>query len=109
MFFANSLRSTLFLLLFAIICITIGCGLISSSSVFGNHCKPYSFCFFCGYSSEFINIRHIIVVKFVKIIVVIKIDDWANRSRHCTVGLHVLYYLFKAGGSKSIYIFIKIT
>ena len=44
------------------------------------------------------NKYHIIVAKFVKIIVVIKMDEWTTRNIHCTV--HVLYYLYKPGGPK---------
>ena len=74
---------------------------------------------FCGYSYEggpsifmyklfichqhktnTISKYHIIIHQSVKIIFVIKIDDWATGNIHFTV--HVLYYLYKPGALKFI-------
>ena len=45
MFFANSLCATLFLLLFAIICITNGCGFDKLIFCFGDSLQQMQFCF----------------------------------------------------------------
>ena len=94
------------LLLFANICIDFSCGFDKLIFYFWASLQNIQF-MFSGYSTEFmmdnphlfiINTKTItiimyliIIVKSVKIIAVIKFNDWATSIKHCTI--NVLHYL----------------
>ena len=70
--------------------------------------STFIYLFICHIQKETIRIiMYHIIIKFIIVIVVIKIDEWTTNNRHmyCRTG-YVLYYLYKSGGRK---ILIKIT